>query len=246
MPLVRDDAVILQTHVYSETSKILRLLTPEHGVVSVIARGALRARSRYGGVLEPFTYGVATYYFKDGRELQTLSEFELTRSGQGLGRDLIRFGASSLLVELILRTVGQQADRLLYDQLCSALDRLDSAPPENLECIALSEAWRLTARLGFEPTLDVCAHCNAALVPEEDALFDFAGGGAACGDCAPAGAPELPATARRTLARICNGDNVSIARTRGYWTVLSRFLTYHVLEGATLKSLRFLSDNIEG
>ncbi|MGH7130234.1 MAG: DNA repair protein RecO, partial [Planctomycetaceae bacterium] len=62
------DSIILQTFAYGDTSKILRLLTADHGVCSAFARGALRPRSRFGGVLEPFSEGVATLYLKEGRE----------------------------------------------------------------------------------------------------------------------------------------------------------------------------------
>ena len=64
MPIVTDSALILQVYPYSETSKILRLLTRGHGLRSAMARGALRPRSRYGGVLEPFTQGTATFFLK--------------------------------------------------------------------------------------------------------------------------------------------------------------------------------------
>ncbi len=77
MPIVTTRSVVLQTYPYSDTSKILRLLTLDHGPQSVMARGALRPRSRLSGVLEPFADGTATFYFKPDRDLHTLSEFEL-------------------------------------------------------------------------------------------------------------------------------------------------------------------------
>ena len=52
MPLVSTPAVVLATHRYSETSKIVRLATLDLGVQSAIAKGALRPRSRFGAALQ--------------------------------------------------------------------------------------------------------------------------------------------------------------------------------------------------
>ncbi len=103
MPLVTTHATILKTYEYSETSKILRLLTRDHGLCSVIAKGARRPKSRFGGLLEPYTDGVATYYAKEGRELHTLSGFELLGERQALGNDLVRYAGAGILTEIALR-----------------------------------------------------------------------------------------------------------------------------------------------
>ena len=52
MPQLDSPAIVLSTLRYSETSKIVRLATREHGVQSAIAKGALRPRSRYGAALQ--------------------------------------------------------------------------------------------------------------------------------------------------------------------------------------------------
>src|SRR5687767_5106212 len=102
MPLVSGPAIILQAFPYSDTSKILRLLTREHGLQSVIAKGAFRPKSRFGGVLEPFTDGIASFMLREVRDLHTLTGFELLRSRQAMGTHLVRFGGASLIAELVL------------------------------------------------------------------------------------------------------------------------------------------------
>ena len=123
MPLVSDDAVVLQAFAYGETSKVLRLLTRTHGVRSAIAKGARRPKSRFAAVLEPFAEGTVTLYLKEGRDLQTLGSFELTRSRQGLGGDLFRFGGASLLTELVLRTASEASEPALFEQFRRAPGR---------------------------------------------------------------------------------------------------------------------------
>jgi DNA repair protein RecO (recombination protein O) len=51
---VKSEAVVLRSMRYGEADRILQLYTPHRGRVSAIAKGVRRARSRFGGRLEPF------------------------------------------------------------------------------------------------------------------------------------------------------------------------------------------------
>src|ERR1700733_13042736 len=51
---VKTEAGVLRSMRYGEADRILHLYTPARGRVSAIAKGVRRARSRFGGRLEPF------------------------------------------------------------------------------------------------------------------------------------------------------------------------------------------------
>src|ERR1700759_470110 len=51
---VKTEAVGLRPMRYGEADRILHIYTPARGRVSAIAKGVRRARSRFGGRLEPF------------------------------------------------------------------------------------------------------------------------------------------------------------------------------------------------
>ncbi|HEY7878621.1 MAG TPA: recombination protein O N-terminal domain-containing protein, partial [Gemmatimonadaceae bacterium] len=93
--LVSTDAIVLHFFAYSETSLIVRLATREAGVQSALARGAKRARSRFGTALDLFAQGAAQLHMKEGRELQTLGAFDVGRSRAAIGLDLGRFASAS-------------------------------------------------------------------------------------------------------------------------------------------------------
>jgi DNA repair protein RecO (recombination protein O) len=245
MPQVTTPAVILQSFAYSETSKILRLLTRSHGVQSVIAKGALRPKSRFGGVLEPFTEGSASFVLRDTRDLHTLSGFDLLRSRQNLGSDLLRFGGASLVAELVLRVVSEESDENLYDSIIEALDKIEKAPAETLQSVLLAEVWSLVSQLGFAPALDECLVCGKLLQSDEETMFDYTAGGVRCHDCAAGlGGRLLPAAARAALSELVVGTPIPLERTAAHWRLLDRFLSHHVLEGQTLHSLAFLSETL--
>jgi DNA repair protein RecO (recombination protein O) len=241
MALVTLDAIVLQTFPYSETSKILRLLTPSHGVQSVMAKGARRPRSRFGGVLEPFTDGFATLYFRQNRDLQTLSEFDLVRPRQSLGRDLTRFGGASLLAEIVLRTASEDASPEVFGRVRQALDRLQDVSGEMAEATALAEAWGLVTALGFGPSLDLCVGCGAEIPGAGDFFLDYAAGGLFCADCpgGGGGGRTLPERARTDLRELSAGRVVALRQTAAHWQLLSRFLAFHLVD-ASLRSLEFL------
>jgi DNA repair protein RecO (recombination protein O) len=238
------DAIVLQSFPYGETSRIVRLLTRSVGVHSAIARGALRPRSRYA-LMEPFAEGAAMLYIRDTRDLQTLGGFDLIRSRQGLGRDLLRFGGASLIAELVLRTASEESNPALFDVVASGLDRLLDAETDAIEVCVLAVTWHLIGELGFTPVLDCCIACGRSIDPDLSAMFDYAAGGLRCDGCA-AGLPgrRIPARARTALSEFSNGRPAPVGSTEGHWRLLTRYLEHHVLEGAPLRSLHFVATSL--
>lgn len=247
MATVTTDSIILQVFPYGDTSKILRLLTASHGLRSAIAKGALRPRSRFGGVLEPFAAGVATLHLRDGRDLHTLNGFELERTRQTLGSDLLRFGGASLIAELVVKTGSEESQPDLFGLVRRTLQRLQDCEEPMLESAILAGAWAVVSLLGFAPELETCLDCARDLDPADETRFDYVAGGARCPACA-AGRPgkRLPAHARSALARLAAGEEVALERTDGHWRLLGMFLDHHVLEGGSLRSLAFLAVAVDG
>src|SRR5438270_6794411 len=69
---LKTEAIVLRSIRYGEADRILHLYTPDHGRIGAIARGARRARSRFGARLEPFLHIRAVLH--EGRgELYTVT-----------------------------------------------------------------------------------------------------------------------------------------------------------------------------
>ena len=201
MSLLATDAIVLHAFDYLESSRIIRLLTRDAGVQSVLARGARKSRGRYGSALDLFAEGTAQLYIKPNRELHNLSSFELTRSRGELAFDIGRFTAASVIAELALRFAGEEGNPLLYDTVSDTLDRLSQSSPLTTVEDGLAGCWRIISVLGFTPELTSCALCHTPLRDADDAAFSHAAGGIVCPSCsrlAPAGR-RIPATARRII-----------------------------------------------
>ena len=239
MPIVSSPGLILQTYRFGDTSKILRLLTRDHGPVSALARGALRPRSRMSGVLEPFVEGTVTLYMKANRDLHTLSGFELVRARQALGADMSRFAGASVLAELVLRLAPAERDDRLFATLRAGLDDLVRAGPDEVVDVSLSRIWQLVGVLGFEPSLDECQSCGRPIGAEEGAAFDTLGGGILCVRCDPREAILSPA-ALGSLRALAGGGGGSV-REGPQLHLLREFIRVHVAEGVRIRSLEFLA-----
>ncbi|CAN5761785.1 hypothetical protein BH23GEM6_BH23GEM6_05730 [soil metagenome] len=237
MPLIRTHAVILQTFRYSDSSKILRLYSPEYGLRSVIAKGAQRPKSRFGALLEPFTEGEAQFYLREGRELHTLGGFDLLRSRQALGRDLTAFAAASLLAELVIRSGTEEPQPLLFAVLLDAFERLATAPPAEVTTNAIAAIWEIVAHLGYHPELEVCVGCSRPFDDTEATRFDVEAGGAACMFCRPTGR-VVDAGTRLQIRRMSAGDPGGGAGDPALHRALLRvFVATHLSHGSPLRSL---------
>ena len=51
---VKTEGIVLRSIRYGEADRVLHLYTPDRGRLGAIAKGVRRARSRFGGRLEPF------------------------------------------------------------------------------------------------------------------------------------------------------------------------------------------------
>jgi DNA repair protein RecO (recombination protein O) len=235
------DAVVLHVFDYSESSRIVRLATQEAGVVSALARGARRPKSRFGSALDLFADGVAHLLIKDGRDLHTLAAFDLTHARPALGHDLERFTGAATLAELALRFSTDDPTGALYPTLADALDTLAGAPGVYTITAALAGAWRLLAALGFSPALGDCAGCHASLPPDEDVLFDHRAGGALCARCGARAlhGRRIPAAARRSVTAWLEGTPVpplESGESRAHQRLLREFVREHLEDGRPLRA----------
>ncbi len=240
MPVLLTPALVLHAFDYLESSRILRLVTREGGVRSVLARGARRSARRFGSALDLFAEGTAQLHVKPGRDLDTLAGFDVVRARPELAADLARFTGASALAELTLRFASEQADPPLYDAVVAALDDIGVAPPGQAREATLAGAWRIVAALGFAPNVDLCSECHAPLDPEAPVLFSHPLGGAVCQRCAGFSAGRmLPADARAALRAWLAGERVTLegdGEYRAHQRLLREFLREHLADGRQLQA----------
>src|SRR5215831_18376225 len=80
MPLYTTDALILRTYKLGESDRIVVFLTRDRGKKRGVAKNARQSRKRFGGALEPMTYGRVGYVEREHRDLVRLEYIEPVRS----------------------------------------------------------------------------------------------------------------------------------------------------------------------
>ena len=248
MSLLTTRGILLRSHPYSESSRILRFLTPDHGIVAVIAKGARKRTSKGEGPMETFGQGTLTFAHREGRDLHTLREFERQPGSGGpggalgLGRDVRRFIGASLIAELILVHTLEEGDPDLYGWVLQAMDELSKAAEEEVPGRILAGAWKVVALLGFPPGLDHCVRCGAPVPSEGLARFDVAAGGLRCDGCAPEeGMRRVGPTARTHLRRLVAGETPApLPGVSAHLGLLEAFTLHHLAPARRLRGFEML------
>ncbi len=187
------EAVVLRSLRYGEADRILHLLTPARGRVAAIAKGVRRARSRFGGRLEPFTRTNLVLY--EGRsELLTVTSADTVRPHRHLREDARALDAAARACDATARLIDSADPQpAAFHLLCSELALLDAGVGGDRDHATHANqlAFRLKLLLaaGLAPQLAGCASCG-----EREHLSGFSGaaGGVVCGACEASAFPLDP------------------------------------------------------
>lgn len=229
-PASPHDAVVLGMIDYGERDRIVRLLTPDLGRVSALARGARGSRRRFGGVLD--LGARLQVMLRPGRgELWHLQEAELIEARLRLRETLLSMALLSYGSELVGAFAREHhAEPRLFGLLEVFLTVLDAAtaPPAGMFRAGL-EVKTLTCA-GLAPILVRCARCAEPLV----GLCHFSpdAGGAlhpSCGAGEPVQAEFLQALERARMTRLV--ELLDLELPAGPPWLLARFAEHHLQRG---------------
>ena len=235
--------VILRRMDYGEADRLLTLLTPEHGKIRALAKGARKPVARKTGHVE--LYALVDMHIARGRELHIIREAETREAFLPLREDLVRSTYASHFAELIDRfTAEQDASSEEFDLLVEGLARLCTAPDPRT--VARFFELRLLRLAGFAPSLHQCVIGQEALIPQ-DQFFSPADGGVICPEHHAGMDRGLPIglTALKTLRymqthpwQAVEALNIGLALHLELERLMLAYLT-HVLE-RRLQSVAFL------
>ncbi len=183
MAVYRSKGIVLRSIRYGEADRILDLYTRDAGLVSAIAKGIRRTRSRFGARLEPLS--CVDFVAYHGRTLDTVTQAEVLRSFRGIREDLARFEAAASMVGSVRAlSGGDEADRRVFNLLYNALDALE-VRDSDFGAIQAAFGLKLSILAGYAPQLDACLSCEADLDEDTETHYYFAPnlGGVLCSEC---------------------------------------------------------------
>jgi DNA repair protein RecO (recombination protein O) len=177
---VKTEAVVLRSMRYGEADRILHLYTPHRGRIGAIAKGVRRARSRFGGRLEP--YFRLRIELHEGRgELLTVTGAQTVNGHPMLRRDPRALDAAARACDAVGRLFETSEPHPgVFHLLCHKLALLDERPASATRAHALAFRLKLLAGAGLAPQLGSCVSCGD---PNHLVGFSPASGGVVCSAC---------------------------------------------------------------
>jgi len=177
---LKTEAVVLRSLRYGEADRILHLYTPELGRVGAIAKGVRRARSRFGGRLEPCTR-VALVLHRGRGDLMTVTGADTIAPHRRLREHAGALDAAVRACDAVNRLFGDgEPHPPAYHLLCNELALLDRDPGAATWANQLAFRLKLLVAAGLAPQLGSCTACGEA---EHLVGFSGAAGGVVCSAC---------------------------------------------------------------
>ncbi len=166
---INTEAVCLRSRTWHNTSLILSLFTRELGLVSALAKGARRTRSRLGAVTGLFAHCSALLIPPRAGELHILTDAELLNLYSSLNTEYELLVEASVLAEFLLRTLPpRHPEERVFALLLTYLDQLAQPAelnPGTIRLLVLSFLLKALAFLGYRPELIRCSRCGQKLTP---------------------------------------------------------------------------------
>jgi DNA repair protein RecO (recombination protein O) len=177
---LKTEGVVVRSLRYGEADRILHLYTPQRGKIGAIAKGVRRARSRFGGRLEPF-FRLDLVLHEGRGELFTVTSAQKLAGYPRLREDGTALDTAARACDAVARlfdTTEPHPD--VYNLLCNELALLNAEPARAGHANQLAFRLKLLLAAGFAPQLAACASCG-----EREHLTGFSGaaGGVVCPAC---------------------------------------------------------------
>jgi DNA repair protein RecO (recombination protein O) len=177
---LKTEGIVLRSFRYGEADRILHLYTPHRGRVSAIAKGVRRARSRFGGRLEPF-FRLQLVLYEGRSDMLTVTSAETLAGHRHLREDARSLDSASRACDAVGRLFDDGDPHAgVYHLLANELTLLDTDPAKATRANALAFRLKLLLAAGFAPQLAACASCGER---EHLAGFSGAAGGVVCSAC---------------------------------------------------------------
>lgn len=169
--------IVLSETNYSESSKILNVITEKYGLIGILSKGCRNMKSKLRGVSRKLIYGTFHIYYKENG-LSTLIGVDVMNSFSKTIMDLERISYASFMLDLTYQVIKQNDSEEIFYLLRDVLIKLE----EGLSPLPLTNILelKLLAYLGVSPSIDACALCGST---KQIVTLSSSSGGYICREC---------------------------------------------------------------
>ncbi|YAI81542.1 MAG: DNA repair protein RecO [cyanobacterium endosymbiont of Rhopalodia sterrenbergii] len=155
--------IVLKRTPFGESDRLVKILSPEFGLIRAVVPGARKHKSKLSGRSELFA--VNDLLIVKGRSLYRIIQADALKSYPKLSGDLGKLAASQYLAELVLSiALGEQPQRELYELLDEHLHRLEEiSSDQSLHSYLAQGVFHLLVIAGISPQVHTCCLTSETL-----------------------------------------------------------------------------------
>lgn len=175
--LIEVEGIILSEMPYGESSKIVNILTLDHGIIGVMCKGAKSMKSPLRSVSQVLTYGIFSIYYKENK-LSLLKNVDVKENWKNIYQDLTKISYVTYLCELISQVAKQSEVDAIYNDFISAIRKIELG----LDPMSITNVLELKCLplLGVGLNLNSCIRCGST---KDIVTIDASYGGLICKNC---------------------------------------------------------------
>ncbi|MCI5733746.1 MAG: DNA repair protein RecO [Bacilli bacterium] len=150
--------IVLSDTNYSESSKILNVLTKEHGKIGIISKGCRNLKSSLRSVSSKLTYGYFNIYYKQ-EGLSVLISVDIINDFSNIKQDLFKIGYATFLSDLTNQVLKETSSNEIFDLFINGLIKIN----DDFDPMIITNIIELKYLnyLGVMPILDCCSVCGS-------------------------------------------------------------------------------------
>lgn len=176
MNIKKVEGIVVREIDYSNTSKIITVITKEHGSINLLAKGAKKITSNLRTLTSTFSYAEFQISYKPDK-LSTLIAVDLKQNLNNIKSDIGAYSYASYITEIMIQITKQDFNERLYYLFINSLLKINEG--YNPKIITNIFELQALSFLGIQPVLDKCIKCAAPAV----ATFSVEAGGCLCRKC---------------------------------------------------------------
>lgn len=171
--------LVLRVTTYNDTDALLTVLTGDHGVITVKARGLRKKNSPLAAPCQLLAYNEFVLFEYKG--MYTINEVRILELFRNLRNDLQKLSLGTYFAQ-VAEVVSQEdlPSPELLSLLLNCLHSLAELDVDELQAKAVFEL-RCACIAGYTPELDACWNCGA----DSNLKFDLSNGRLECAACGP-------------------------------------------------------------
>ena len=157
MEIKKIQGVIIGEKDYGESSKIVDIITPEYGIIGVLAKGCKRLKSTLKSVTDLFTYAEFELSYKENK-LSILIDADIIKPLTNIKKDIEKISYLNFICELTKQVIKQTENKDVYDIFINTILKIE----DGFDPLVITNILELKYLdfLGVSPKLDGCVICG--------------------------------------------------------------------------------------